>query len=255
MRVDDQQHAHVELIVSQGSKLMLRTFQQNLQSMLQEHAAAGRLQSGLTIRRAIELLEAQIRETMPVITSRVGAVSQTPEAFAAIEAAIEQLVETLEGELPAVVRIADGKQPGQAVNASVQTAVNQLMSDWRENLALEVQLARASFLAARPEAEPHPSAPPTVAPASGPSFTPNPAIVGYTVDRGRRAAAFWDDLWIHIAVEIFAGRINPESQQAIQEAMLQWTSDRGFSLGESTARPRARKLATAFRKELNIMDK
>jgi len=263
--MNEREGAHVALITAQGSKVALRTFQSKLQAMIQTHTLAGRLQSGLTIGQAVRLMEEQIREIIPDMITRVGEVSRAPEAFAAVEKAVNQLVLTLEAEMHNIVRIADGKQPGEAITPSVAEAAKQLLADWNENLALEIRLARADFLhvQGRPPDAPPPdtlktdtkptdAAPPVETP---PSPGPGKSVESYSAVRGRPKAGFWDDLWIFIAVEILAGRIAPESQSDILGRMLQWASDGGHSLSESSARSRARKLATASAKELNSMTK
>lgn len=74
---------------------------------------------------------------------------------------------------------------------------------------------------------------------SGPA--PNPG--------GRPSAAWWDDLWVEICRQLWTGELIPQRQSDIETAMMDWTAKRGFNPGESTIRPRARKLWTALQKE------
>ena len=66
---------------------------------------------------------------------------------------------------------------------------------------------------------------------------------------GRPAAAWWDDLWVEIAREIYVGDLKPTKQADIESAMMAWASARGFDAAHSTIRSRARKLWTALDKE------
>jgi hypothetical protein len=62
---------------------------------------------------------------------------------------------------------------------------------------------------------------------------------------GRPPADWWDDLWVEICRQIYAGELVPKRQAEIQKAMQQWCSDKGYSDAASTIRPRASKLWNA----------
>ncbi len=62
---------------------------------------------------------------------------------------------------------------------------------------------------------------------------------------GRPPADFWDDLWVEMCRQIFAGELIPKRQADIQKAMQQWCSDHGHSDASSTIRSRASKLWNA----------
>jgi len=62
---------------------------------------------------------------------------------------------------------------------------------------------------------------------------------------GRPPADWWDDLWVEMCRQIFAGELIPKRQADIQKAMQQWCSDHGHSDASSTIRPRASKLWNA----------
>ncbi len=66
---------------------------------------------------------------------------------------------------------------------------------------------------------------------------------------GRPPAAFWDDLWIEMCRQLWAGELQPKRQADIEAAMMNWVVTHGHNPGESTIRPRARKLWTALQKE------
>jgi hypothetical protein len=83
--------------------------------------------------------------------------------------------------------------------------------------------------------------PATAAQAAQPVAAP---VVG-----GRPPADWWDDLWIEICRQLYAGDLKPTKQADIESAMLQWLSDRGETPSTSTIRPRARKLWTAIQTE------
>ena len=65
---------------------------------------------------------------------------------------------------------------------------------------------------------------------------------------GRPAAAWWDDLWVEIARQLYDGDLKPKAQADIETAMKDWAATHGESPADSTIRPRARKLWTALNK-------
>ena len=66
---------------------------------------------------------------------------------------------------------------------------------------------------------------------------------------GRPLADFWDSLWCAVCGSIYRGDLHPKRQADIERWMLQWASDHGHEVGESTVRPRARKLFEALNEE------
>jgi hypothetical protein len=72
------------------------------------------------------------------------------------------------------------------------------------------------------------------------------ASIGRT---GRPPAEWWDDMWIEICRQLYAGDLKPHRQADIETAMLEWIEVSGNSAAISTVRPRARKLWTAISTE------
>jgi hypothetical protein len=81
--------------------------------------------------------------------------------------------------------------------------------------------------------------------ALGPAVQPFPETVQSTHKGGRPSADFWDDLWVEMCRQVFAGELIPKRQADIQKAMQQWCSDHGHSDATSTIKPRASKLWNA----------
>jgi hypothetical protein len=69
-----------------------------------------------------------------------------------------------------------------------------------------------------------------------------------TTTGGRPPAAWWDDLWVEIARQLYDGDLKPKTQADIETAMKDWAATYGESPADSTIRPRARKLWTALNK-------
>lgn len=85
-----------------------------------------------------------------------------------------------------------------------------------------------------------------IAPAMASRDTPSgpPARPG-----GRPPAEWWDDLWVEMCRQLYAGDLQPKKQADIERAMMDWAARHGHDTGISTIRPRARKLWTALKKE------
>jgi hypothetical protein len=66
---------------------------------------------------------------------------------------------------------------------------------------------------------------------------------------GRPPAQWWDDLWIDIARQLYAGDLKPDNQAVIEKAMLDWLVANGHEAGETTIRRRARRLFEAVSRE------
>jgi hypothetical protein len=66
---------------------------------------------------------------------------------------------------------------------------------------------------------------------------------------GRPPASYWDELWCAVWAQVYRGELNPKTQADIERAMLDWAVANGHELGESTAKPRARKMFLAMKVE------
>lgn len=76
---------------------------------------------------------------------------------------------------------------------------------------------------------------------------PAPKVPTESTPGGRPPALFWDDLWCAMFGDIFRG-FQPKSQGEIERAMMAWAAMNGHELGESTVKPRARKLLAEYRR-------
>jgi len=66
---------------------------------------------------------------------------------------------------------------------------------------------------------------------------------------GRPRAAWWEDLLIEMARQLYSGDLKPENQAAIERAMLDWLSMKNIESSESAVRQRARTLFRAISQE------
>jgi hypothetical protein len=66
---------------------------------------------------------------------------------------------------------------------------------------------------------------------------------------GRPPKDWWQDLWVEMCRQIYAGDLKFERQSQIETAMADWLSQQGYEAGEQTIRRAARKLFGVLHKE------
>jgi hypothetical protein len=64
---------------------------------------------------------------------------------------------------------------------------------------------------------------------------------------GRPRKDWWDDFWIDICRQIYEGDLKPARQADLERAMLDWVSDHGYEVGETSIKNAARKLFKAWK--------
>ena len=64
---------------------------------------------------------------------------------------------------------------------------------------------------------------------------------------GRPRKDWWDDFWIDICRQIYENDLKPARQADLERAMLDWVSDHGYEVGETTIKSAARKLFKAWK--------
>lgn len=85
-----------------------------------------------------------------------------------------------------------------------------------------------------------------------PTASQPPAVAVATAPKGGRPPAeYWDDLWVEICRQLYAGELIPKRQSDIEGAMKTWLAERDDHPATSTIRERARKLWAALNKDGN----
>lgn len=197
-----------------------------LRQLYAEHGAKGILGSGSTIKAAVRIMGDVGSERMASLLDDAGKVSRTEETFELIQAAITEMLNGFGKELPnAIKKATRGGEMG-----SVGSAALQLFYDVKSDLGADLLIARHGFLIPSPDTRKEARS-----------------------DRvsklaGRLPADWWDDLWLEIFRQIHLGDLKPKSQADIVRAMQQWLSDHDVETGDSTLKPRARKLFNMLQK-------
>ena len=214
-------HRHVELVLGDAVREYKEALSARLQSMYASHSAAGRLQSGLTVRMAVQTMDALACEALESTSAKVLEIDRSADAFAILKIAMHDLVEFFRDEMPTVIRMASGRMPCEP-NSSIEAAALALFDAMESKIERKVNIVEFQFQADAPDTAPLPS------PQSSKA--------------GRRRSSFWDDMWASIARDLYEGDLHPQTQADIETAMLRWIENNGHSAAVSTVRGRARRL-------------
>lgn len=224
--MNDRERAQIALILQRATKFACTTVDALIKAMYADHASKGRLQSGATIKVAVDAMNDVLSTLIPEMAHRVGEVVRDKAAFGEMHVALQHVFATYHELLGGVVRVANGRGPGEAADRSVVAAAETLFSNWRTDLEAQVAILAYDFEA--PPAAPE-----------------KPALPQSSADKkkgGRQPKDFWDDMWAAIGASLYNGDLKPKSQADVERAMAEWIDGHGYSASESSVRARARRL-------------
>jgi len=190
-----------------------------LQETYGHHSAAGRLQSGATIKAAIRLMEESSREAMTTLLADVGAVSREPLAFEQVDEAVLSILRQFGEDLVGVVKLAAGEGAG----TSAMSAGLGLYRTMKSEIEADLIIALHGFVV-------------------GKASLPEPLRHPVKNKGGKPLAAHWDEMWASIAVQLWIGDLKPKVQADIKRAMLDWFSAREIDVSDTAVTDRARQL-------------
>lgn len=212
----------IQLILRHEVKSQIAALSSRLNAIYAAHAAVGRLQSGATVKVALEAMGQMVRDSLDRLGPRILQISPDPDAHNALATAITDLLELFREHVSDVLRMAGGKKANPLVGSADQkafTIFGELEAD------IETRLEILSF-----------------------EFNPSMQLKQETRKTlvsnkgGRPPAEFWDDMWAAIASALYVGDLDPKSQADIERAMASWIDANGQSAADSTIRRRARRL-------------
>ena len=212
----------IELILNDALKGYTATLNSRLQAMYADHSAKGRLHSGATVQVAVRTMDEIASEAVERMPSKILAIARDSEAYSAFRAAMGDLVTSFRDEMAKAIRMASGRMPCEP-SPSIERASYELFGEMESKITRKIEIAEFSFSG-------QPDAPVAPSPSSPPTKT------------GRPRGACWDDMWAAIAVDLYDGKLKPKSQADLEQAMLKWIEESGYSAAVSTVRARARRL-------------
>jgi hypothetical protein len=236
--VDTLERNQVRLILEHLTSETLRMTENAQKAMHAEHSAKRLLQSGNTVRRAVDIIEDHAAKYVEQAVDQTSAVAQDIDAFNVIAACLTALFRGFEPHVQSAVRLATvGDAPKFQ---SVAVAGEKLFAEMRSRVFKQLEIHRFSFvrptkgdLAAKGiRTEAVTAAPPQ------PSDKKNPG--------GKPLAAHWDAMWAAIAAKLWNGDLEPKSQKDIKEAIFDWFNKAGIEIGDTAVTQRARQLWQAM---------
>ena len=214
------ERARISLIITHEVDLARRAYTHKRSSIYAEHSAAGRLQSGSTVKAVVAVMRQTLVEQVASLDGKVRPIARDKDAFSLLTGAVNELSSIFLGELSGVVSMATGgKDKGSVENAAAELYA-QAEADARNELAI------LAFEYGPKSVEKHASA-----------ALPVPTNKG-----GKPLAAHWDAMWAEIAVRLWEGDLKPTKQKDISDAMFAWLSNEGIDAGQTAVTDRARTL-------------
>lgn len=194
-----------------------------------EHSAKKTIRSGLTIKRAVEICEAEGRAFISKAVKQVGDVAKSPDAFDKIVSSLTAQTRNWDAHVAEAVRLATMGGPQRFESA--KNAADELLADLKVRMFRELEIERFAFIRAPSAQTPSPTSPPV-------ATTPTPA----KNKGGKPLAAHWDAMWADIAVQLYVGDLQPKSQKQIKDAMFAWFNANSIDAGDTAVTERARQL-------------
>ncbi|TCJ37378.1 hypothetical protein [Parafrankia sp. BMG5.11] len=209
----------MELIAARAVDRAKEDFLEKAAAIYASYSGMGRLHSGSTILAAFKEMERAVGSALSSLLADVGNVARTDEAFAEIESAVQRIFKSLGPEVGEVVRMA-----GQVPGSSASSAAYGHYLDVKKTIEADLIIARHNFLRAD-------------------SYERKLAKVPSPPNRGGKPlAAHWDEMWAAIAIQLWAGDLQPKTQAEITRAMLAWFSAQDIDVGDTAVTERARRL-------------
>lgn len=211
-----------------------REIHEQIKRLNAKNASKGLLKSGGTIRSAIALGAKSLNQWIARSHEKVSKISTSAEAADLIEEEFEDAIGSCLISINHVVDMASSGSGGLEGESAAAKDARRLWEQEVGSLKRELHIRLYEY---RKVIEENTSAPP-----SGETRKSQNQIRGRNLTAGRLPAEWWDDLWLEIFRQIYLGDLKPKSQADIVRAMQQWLSDHDVETGDSTLKPRARKL-------------
>lgn len=224
--MNDRERAQIALILQRAAKFAGVTLDERIKAVYADHSSNGRLQSGATIKAAVDAMNAVLTVLISEMAQRVALVVNDKAAFGELNATLQQILDAFHERLPGVVQVASGRHGSETMDRSVVSATETLFSNWRSDLEAQIAILAYNFDTQAPEVE-------TVS---------SPSVPSRKDKGGRPRADFWDDAWAATAAALYNGDLVPKTQADVEAAMANWIADQGFNASESSVRARARRL-------------
>lgn len=225
--MDTRLREQIRLVLDHATDQGRNAASERLQAIYADRNRRGLLRSSITVGCEIESLEEDASRYVANCVDRVAAIDKSTEAFAMLLEATQGFLTFLTAKFDEAVRKGLGGRGGQSRAPNFD---DQFTKMWREACARatrKLEIHRFTFTT--------PSIAVEAPPSSG--TVPHKKNCG-----GKPLARHWDEMWAEIAVRLWNGDLQPQSQADVKRAMLDWLSANNIDAGDSTVVPRARQL-------------
>jgi hypothetical protein len=193
-----------------------------------EHSFKKIIRSGVTIKRAVEICEAEGRAFIAAAVKHVGEVAKSPDAFDQIVGSLTAQTRNWDAHVAEAVRMATVGGPQRF--GSAKNAADEMLTDLKMRMFRELEIERFAFVR------------PLSAKIPGTASPPVTLLTAPKNKGGKPLAAHWDAMWADIAVQLYVGDLQPKSQKQIKDAMFAWFNANGIDAGDTAVTDRARQL-------------
>lgn len=228
-RVDTNTRAQVRLILDHESDLARNAFDNRLKAIYAEHAAKGLLKSGATIKVALRAMEEIASRLIADCIDKVASVSKESEAFAMIAEAVQTYLSFLYDKAEPIGEMVGGKRDSIGLRDSILKATDDRFREARSRLERQLEIHRFTFTQPGP-----------IAKIQGDAEKPDIPLPRN--NGGKPRGAHWDAMWADIAVKLWCGDLQPQSQADIKRAMFDWFNHKEIAVGDTAITDRARLL-------------
>lgn len=225
----NQKH-QIELMLEHYGSQFARQSRDEHEALYARSAANHYLQSGNSVIESLKILENVGDALLSTLVDKVTEVAHDSAAFDMIIGELEIQFTLMAIELDRAVGMATGRREPKM--QSVAQEADKRFDDLKIRLKRQVDIARLNFM----------NMPRTVKEGPlqqvGREATAAPALnMG-----GKPLAKHWDRMWAAIAVQLWNGDLNPQSQAEIKTAMFAWFNESGIAIGDTAVTDRARAL-------------
>ena len=229
--MDERQQSQIALIVAHELDLARRGAEAESKAIFAAHSAKGILGSGVTVKVVSGAIGTGSERLLAVLVEKVSAIARTPQAHDQIAAALKQHFANMESEVIQSARMASRRGEGDPDPSILRAAMN-LFDQIKADIRAKLEIERYAFEVTERAAEQ--ALPATVTPPVAKNRG------------GKPLAAHWDAMWAHIAVQLWTGDLQPESQADIKKAMFDWFNANSIDVGDTRVTDRARQLWKAW---------
>lgn len=182
-------------------------------------------------------LEEIAAEFITRCVDRVTPIAKDGEAFAMIQEAVGGFLRFVAGKVDDATQKASGSRRDEIEPNQFTKAARDLYERTKEDLRRQLEIHRFTFTvpqttALTPELR-----------RAAPSLVPELRRAAPEKNRGGKPlAAHWDEMWAAVAVMLYEGDLQPQTQADVERAMKDWFAANDIDVGDTAVRDRARKL-------------